>query len=366
MKNKASPNQLKNGDVLIDNLSFLQARPLLDSDRGNANQNIRQAATLLESLVLYDRLIVDPLIRDSSSSHHDEVKMVIDTVPDDIVAYLDIPITRKLRLFDSIVATFPSKGFNWEWFLNRVGPSHDAETFWISDNVREIWNRLPPEQKPNSLSYFRRSGFIGKQVYYLSLSNLVQIPYVPNYERNIIYKAIFVAHNNPKLAKEITSSDLEKMPLDVPTVQEAVLTYFEEQVIKPVDNLLSSVLSWQSVTSPMPPLLSRIDSIARKKGCSAIEAALDIRKSSEASAFREWCRKISEAHKANNRKALIRLIKGFVQECESWCKNFGDDEVGGQISINLFGIGIQRNTADPVASIRRKLMKHLVFLRELI
>ena len=105
---------------------------------------------------------------------------------------------------------------------------------------------------------------------------------------------------------------------------------------------------------------------ARKKHCSVIEVALDLRNSSEASAFREWCRKISEAHKANNRKALIRLIKGFIEECESWSENFGDDQVGGQISINLFGVGIQTNMADPVASIRRKLMKHLVFLRELI
>lgn len=56
------PSQLVPGDVLIDNLSVLSATDIYHGTTDIDKKILSDASTLLESLVLFDRIIVDKLM----------------------------------------------------------------------------------------------------------------------------------------------------------------------------------------------------------------------------------------------------------------------------------------------------------------
>lgn len=380
MTNMIPMKQLKNGDVLIDNFSLLLAEPFLTNPPHKIDYEIlKQAATLLESIILYERLIVDPLLpniqMDGVSDHYTKVKRVIDTLPSGIINYLDFSLPQKLILLDSVKTTFPDLGFNWEWFLKKFDYGQDEsiekrehkesiERFLIAIGMQA--SRIDSKEIPYELHYFRNSGDIAKHVYYTTLSSFIGIPYIPNYHRALLYKAMLTAHNNPEFAQKILAENFFSGKPDITAAQAAILQYFEQNVIKPTDKLINSVLPWQGITSPMPPLLSRILTVSKKKNCTILDATLSLRASAEATAFRKWCAEITEAYETSDRKSLFKLLRGFISECDRWSKDLGADRPGGQISLNFFGIGIQTEIPEPITSIQRRFTKHLVFLRDLV
>lgn len=399
-----SLDDLTDGDVLIDNLTLLLANPALAATTGEFSEMPARSDTLLESIVLYDRLVLDSLLPNSDvtptlsmpghPSHFDLVNEALSLIPSEFIKVLDLSPSEKDGVLRSIEHVFPHQDFQWEWFLKEFRPSpemirnlaEDDEIDWgsaiavlntdsdlyiaeishIINCMQTLSESLPEGTKWYGEHFFRTTGAVQKQVYYLALSNFIGIPYVPNYQRTLIYRAAIVARDNPELARQILDENFVTPTPDVKTAQAAILRYFQQRVIVPVDELIHSVLPWQAVASPLPPLFSRIATFAEEQNCSPLEAAIELRSSRPAVAFRKWCKRIAEAYKADDRKSLVKLLRAFVSECENWSKELGTGSPGGKISLGFFGVGIQTAIPDPIKSVQRRLSKHMVFLRDLL
>lgn len=386
--------KLHPSDVLIDNISILNAASVLDTKKIFHANEILRAATFLEALVLYDRLIVDPLVTlsstDASVGQFDKVYSTIKKVHSKTarmgiekpIYFLRFPLRRKVDLAKSIDIVYPELGFHWESFIRKLGEdriqNRDFETSMITSNIYEAMFQYPKGKGPllnddgeviglpSSIHYFRHSGPIAKQAYYLSLSQVLGISYAPNYERNRAFKALFAGYCNPDLAIEFLNKKIYPGDKNYQTAQAQVIKYFEESVIKPIDNLANSVLQWQGVNYPLPSVFSQIVKQSRNKKCSLLDAALEIRESTNATAFRNWCKEIQISHQEGNNKEIRKLLKGFLMECEKWSQlSENNKDPIGAISFVLFGVGISIDVGKTIKSLERRLSKHLIFLREL-
>lgn len=386
--------KLRPTDVLIDNISIINAANVLDAKKSFQKGEILRAATFLESLVLYDRLIVDPLITlsstDVSVGQFETVwsavrKVLAKTAKMGVeqpIYFLRFPLRRKVDLAKSIEIVYPELGFHWESFIRRLGEdrfrNNDFETDMITANIYEAMFEYPKDKKPlmndsgeviglpSSIHYFRHSGPIAKQAYYLSLSQVLGISYAPNYDRNRAFKALFAGYCNPNIAIDFLNKKVYPGGKNYQTAQSQVIKYYEDSVVKPINDLAYSVLEWQGINYPLPSVLSQIIMRAKNNKCSLLDAALEIRGSSNATAFRNWCKDIQTAHREGNSKEIRKLLKGFLKECQQWAQSTEPNKTPvGTISFVLFGVGVSIDAEKAINSLERRLSKHLIFLREL-
>jgi len=370
--------ELRPADVLIDNVSLLRAKSVFCSGSPVDVKESKPAATLLESVVLYERLIVDPLKPHSDikgvmydTSHFSKVNELVCELPSDVICFLDLSDESRLNLLHAVGLSLPYAGFSWEWLLNPfVWDTDDIyEDHPILDSLLSAMTKGRNEPGIPGSDFFRFSGSIIKQVYYIGLSRLAGIPYIPNYERNAVYKAYIAGYNNPNLAVDI---EYWQWPWDDPdmreTAQAAVLKYFENHVLRSVDELVRSVLPWAGISVPMPPLFSHIVRLSKNRKVPLLDVALDLRQSKTAIAFRKWSNEVSEAYRASDRRSLVKLLRGLIRECERWKTELRHRQKGGRLSLSFFGIGIQidEDIPDLVSALRRKFSKHLLFLRDLV
>jgi hypothetical protein len=392
-------DQIRRDDVLIDNLTLLIAAPHLE--KTTSLDLIQELTTgyLLEALVLHERLIYDPLqptpegltqpisrftqTKDSESyilantrKQSEQIENTINILPKGLIEPVAINEADKLALLGAGILTFPDLGFNWEWyckmFVDNTIPnfSKPFQELLVKELSRIVgimnfgeWAVEADSRHSRIQSYFRLTGSIKKQAYYLSLSRFLGVPFLANPFRSNVYRAFLAGWNKPNMAKRILDSD-EKA--DSELIEEAVIDEFESKVIARIDEMLKSVLPWQTVSFPLPPLMRRVYSLAREKGITPLDAAIEIRNSKNAVAFRNWSKEVLNAYEQGSRKDLIRLLKALQSECHHWIKKMDDGDSNSSLSISLFGINYKQDIPDPFYKLQTRFRKHILFLREMI
>lgn len=399
-------DDIRSDDVLIDNLTLLLAAPNINDPSNAGLVDELLAGHFLQSIILHERLILDGLrptyssdsppsfsghsqiggageyINENSKSQADQITQVLSSLPDGLVERIDIPLTDKKSLLDASQLALPDLGFDWEWYLK---PFIDSALFDFSNNFsqRMLVNELSRIvgllnfnidgenlQKRNYLGpmrFFRMTGAIKKQAYYLTLSKFLGVPYLPNPFRSVVYRAYITANNDPGFARDIeerwSSTNHE---LNDGLIEENVIKEFEKYVIAPIDEKLNRIAPWEIFTFFLPPLSRRIYEFSAKKKCNAVEAAIEIRNSENAKAFRRWCKEILEAYEGMNRKELFKLLASLNAECASWMQKLGEKDTSATLSIGLFGLAYEQPMVNAFHEIRVKSWKHILFLREML
>lgn len=387
-------------DVLIDNLSLLLAAASIHKQDFTDPVQALTSSFLLEALILHERLVVDTLrptkksleetepqnraqtvgmerfIEKGIKDQKKEIEGALRVMPSGLIEQIEIPIADKFSILETTTLALPKRNFNWEWYAKLFTDDtyiHFSKTY-EDQLIRELSRIIgvmnfdmethgaSQDKRAESQSYFRATGSIKKQAYYLGLSRFLGIPYLPNSFRNKVYMAILAATNDETVGIDILAVEAKASPY---LVEEAVMGEYERKVIQPINKLLQSTLPWQSFRIPLPPLTSSIYSKAKKKNATPLEIAIDIRNSKNARAFRKWCNEILLAYEEKNRKELIRLLKALYQESLHWQHLFGNADKTGSIGISLFGINYEEQVS-LAYEIQVKFRKHILFLRDMI
>jgi hypothetical protein len=391
----------KPGDVLIDNLTLLLADEYLNYPLSKGQYNLQPLASFVESVVLFERVVVDPLrpsinnpagglgvyIQGYSQAHSERTNRVLQLLPSEMVAYVDLPVSKKVEIIFEIEDIFGGFVFHWEKLaseLSKVQKRYDfefqrydlsalkeLEAYPIFNTILNATKDERVETKKNALYYLRSSGDLVKHAYYAGLSRLIGVPYSPNYHRALIFKLLQVSQNNPDFANDLAQKGYSYWFKNIYTIQERIIQEFQSTVISSIDKDLEKILPWEGTAVRIPPVFARVLSMARKKKCSVLEAALSYRVESRTTAFRKWCRDIDEAYQSADRKELKQLLTGFTKECKQWMREDKDYSRYSQFTITLFNmIGFSVNLPDPLQTLGDTITnagsKHILFLRDLI
>jgi hypothetical protein len=390
MSKKLESYKFQPGDVIIDNLSILMAEQYLHMSPFYGFRQLYPLVSFLEALVLYDRLVVDPLrpsykdaepglatyIRQFASRHEEAVNRVVKIIPSNIITYLDISLNEKIKIVFEVEDMFKDLGTSGERLIAELYGQdkggldkidRTVELYSVVDSILKATNDEAVAGKDIALHYLRFSGKVVKHAYYLGLSRVLGIPYVPNYQRSIIYKMLLVSQNDPTYMETIFNEGYKYWNTEAETIQAQVLKKYQDEVISSIDEAINSVLPWNSISVRIPAVFKRVLAISRDKKCSMLEAAIEMRDTGNAKAFRKWCREIGDAYRNSDRKALYDLLSGFIDECQRWSQQEKIADRKSQFSVSLLGtLGYQVELPDPVQKLHEKRSKHLLFLRDLI
>jgi hypothetical protein len=335
-------------------------------------------ANIIQSLVLYDTLVVDSVLLDTEQ----DVAEAVNLFPGVIFGvHLKWHIRKKIGdIVRNMAGAWldPSGGEpldgieprHWQlWMILESSekplidrmhlqsptliPASYANDPYITARVdREIPPDFPVDYQTSSMTLPRAH-------FYLELSRHLGIPLAADPIRSS-YFDILISRLKVKLNQG---------------VPEQVVANFDRSVSSAdnsgFDNLVSVDLS-------LPPVAEYVANYARKKDCTLYEAVLEVRNSANAVRFRGWCSHLCEALElGRSGTAQVQEIKRELREvCEAWKKDVGEWVDYRTRKLNLENIpwlgGILKalnfhefKIRDPVLTIDRKT-SYFLFLNDLL
>lgn len=283
-------------------------------------------ANVIQNIVLYDRLVVDSLLFQVSSS----VSTACELFPDVIRGvYVRNQVRMKIGhivdfiAFPDSVSEPPAGISDQEWRHWQLQDSSEKPLMDHMDNV--VQDLIPPEYQndPEVLRRINRDKPItaymplcctnsmmtlGRAHFYLELARELGLPLSADPIRSKYFKVLF-----EKFSYDIQQGAPEKL-----------VAFFEERVLEDPIKEAQGIIS---VDLSIPPVAELVLNYAKRKKCSLYAATLEVRESNNAKRFREWCAKFVSLgfQERAGAKEQIEMLDDLKQACEVWRKDVREE-----------------------------------------
>jgi hypothetical protein len=290
----------------------------------------RKLANVIQSIVLYETLVVDSLLFQIYSDVHIATEFFPQIIRG---VYLRPMIREKIGAVVGNIARLetvgrPPPGISpQEWSIWQF---QDGSEKPLMDKLADVVpDLIPPqyERDEEIQRYLEWNGSIpaglplcctnsmmtlGRAHYYLELSRELGIPLSADPIRSRYFSVLF---------------DTLGAPINIGE-PERVVAYFEEKVLRTAIEEAKGLIPVHTLDLSIPAVTEYVVGYARQKQCSLYKATLEVRESKNATRFREWCARYVSLSGQGRAAAVekVKLAKELQRVCDIW-KNDINEEV---------------------------------------
>lgn len=338
---------------------------------------------MAEMIILYDQIFLDNILLDMLYEVNNVVKILSGII-------IPIDIGQKIRVNAAIQAISLAKKIPElsNFFWSTIGSNVHGFAVYDSDDVttddfdrniimevakkmREEDSELPIPREIENLIYWSSGGVMSRGLYYYYLSRFAGIPYAPFPIRVPLYKLLMDA----ELGKDVSSYDIYKNAGDYmiyikqksEEALKSIIRYVEAQGRSFRDSMEGDNPQTADHSIELFSIARMVLNKSKAKRIPIIDAAMEMRESAEAIAFRKWIKKYQTAISDGDYESVNKCRVEIANACKYWGSSEGVFGYNNRkIKIGSF-ISTELIIKDKLIKIPGYLdrNKHLLFLHDI-